>query len=43
MRKIYGFRTEDEAVRYADKNYMSGSYQIVETNSGNYAIKKLAE
>ncbi len=40
MKKIYGFRTFEEADRYADKNYHIGSYKVVETNSGTFAIEK---
>jgi hypothetical protein len=40
MKKIYGFRTFEDASRYADKNYHSGSYRITETNSGTFAIEK---
>ncbi len=39
MKKIYGFRTLEEASKYADKNYNKGSYTIAETNSGNFAIE----
>ena len=39
MKKVYGFRSVEDASRYADKNYMRGSYSIVETNSGKFAIE----
>lgn len=39
MRK-YGFKTYEDASMYADKNYNRGSYRIIETNSGNFAIEK---
>ena len=39
MRK-YGFKTYEDASVYADKNYNRGSYRIIETNSGNFAIEK---
>ncbi len=39
MKKVYGFGTLDEAESYAAKNYYQGSYRIVETNSGNFAIE----
>ena len=39
MKKVYGFRTFEEASQYADKNYNRGSYSITETNSGNFAIE----
>ena len=43
MKKVYGFGTFEEAARYADKNYNIGSYKITETNSGSFAIEKLAD
>ena len=39
MKKVYGFKSLEEASKYADKNYMSGTYLVVETNSGNFAIE----
>ncbi len=39
MKRVYGFRTPDEAEEYADKNYYRGSYKVIETNSGSFAIE----
>lgn len=38
--KIYGFRTFEEALAYAEKNYYRDSFKIVETNAGTFAIEK---
>ncbi len=43
MKKVYGFGTLEEAMRYADKNYNRGSYKVVETNSGKFAIEMVEE
>ena len=40
MSIVYGFRTEEEAVRYADKNFYKDTYSIYETRTGTYAIDK---
>lgn len=43
MRKIYGFRTFEEAIAYADKNYHVNTYKIFETNIGTFAIEKIID
>ena len=39
--KVYGFRTFEEAMEYAEKNYYKNSFQIVETNAGTFAIERI--
>ena len=39
MRKIYGFKTSEEAERYADKNLYTDTFEVYETSVGNFAIK----
>ena len=41
MKKVYGFNTFDEALKYADRNYYEGTYNIIETNLGTFAIERM--
>lgn len=41
MKRVYGFRTLGEAEQYADKNYYRGTYRVIETNSGSFAIEMM--